>query len=393
MRVRRIVAPSFALALTAGIAVSGCGQDAPADGPIPIGGIFTLTEPARDVSTLNGLHLAVSEINARGGVDVGGTRRELALQVLNDDALPPKAVANANKLVNQRNVVALLGPVKSTLAIPVGAVAERGGVPMITPGSTNPETTRGRRYVFRTIMTDDFQGAVAASFVRNAIGLRRAALYYDASSQYSTGIASSFRAGFVRHRGTVVATRTYTADQPSHVGGMRGLARSRPDVLYLPNTAEDVAVQGRRARTLGMRTILLGGDTWAGQSFLRSPAFDGSYHTAQWSPDLDDPRSQRFVAAYRKRYGEDPTQYSATAYDAVGLLAEAVSRARTIAPRAIRDELDRIDTYDGVSARLRYHDGGDPLATAVVVHSTRRGTRVVARITPESISPEPIGSP
>lgn len=379
--------------IAAAVVLGGCGEDDAPSGPIPIGGIFTLAGPAEDESTLHGLRLAIDEINAGGGVEVGGRRRRLALRMLDDEALPPTAVANANELVNQRNVVALLGPVKSTLAIPVGAVAERGGVPMITPGSTNPATTRGRTFVFRTIVTDDFQGAVAAAFARQAIGARNAAMFYDASSPYSTGIAASFRSGFERRDGKVVASGTYTPDQASRTAGMRRLARSDPDVLYLPNPASDTARQGRRARSLGMSAVLLGGDTWAEQTFLRARAFRGSYHTAQWSPDLEDPRSRAFVAAYRRRTGEDPSQYAATAYDAAGLLAEAITRAGRAEPAAIRAALDAVDTYDGVSGRLRYFKGGDPVASAVVVRSTRDGTKVVARLTPESITPEPTGQP
>lgn len=394
MRAPRMHRAALALAATAVLASgSGCGGDEPDRSPIPVGGIFTLEGPARDDSTLKGLRMALDRVNRGGGVEVGGVRRRLALVTLDDQAAPPSAVSAANELVNQRNVVALLGPVKSTLAIPVGAVAERGRVPMITSGSTNPATTRDRRFVFRTIVTDDFQGAVAASFARTAIGARRAALFYDASSPYSTGIAGSFRSGFERRRGSISATGTYTPDQRSRTRGLRRIARTPTDVLYLPNPASDAAAQGRAARRLGMEAILLGGDTWAEQDFLSSRPFRGSFHTAQWSPDLDDARSRRFVAAYRRRTGETPSQYAATAYDAVGLLARAITLAGRAEPEAIQQALAGITAYTGVSGALRYRGSGDPTTGAVVIRGTAGGSRLVAQLRPESIDTEPAPAP
>ncbi|MBJ7331181.1 MAG: ABC transporter substrate-binding protein [Solirubrobacteraceae bacterium] len=384
---------SAAVLLLAFLAVlaGGCGDAEPATGPIPIGGIFTETGPAEDTETLAGVQLALGEINHAGGVRVGDVRRPLELEILDDRADPPVAVARANELVNQRGVVALLGPVKSTLAIPVGAVAERGGVPMITSGSTNPATTRGRAYVFRTIVTDDLQGAAAASFARDRLDARKAAVVYEVSSPYSTGLASSFSAGFVREGGRVSQRVPYTSDTSDRASGVQRLAGAEPDVLYLPNTAADAAAQGRRARRLDIDATLMGGDTWAEQNFLRAPHFRGSYHTAQWSPDRKDPRSRAFVAAYRKSAREEPSLYSATAYDAVGLLAAAISKAGKAEPEAIREALDDVTVYEGVSGQLRYGRQGDPQTTIAVIRSTPRGTQIVADIDPRAIAPEPAG--
>lgn len=206
-----------AAVVAAAVVLAGCGDggESTRQGPpVRVGAIFTTTGEVADTNALRGIRLAVREINARGGVETGDVRRRIELVLTPDENRPPVAVARGNQLVNQRRVVALLGPNKSLLAIPVGRIAERARIPMITPGSTNPETTRGKRFVFRTVFIDDFQGDVAARFARVRLGARRAAVLYDVASPYNRGLAEAFRAAFEREGGDLTAFVPYTTDEP-----------------------------------------------------------------------------------------------------------------------------------------------------------------------------------
>lgn len=377
--------PLIVLALMI-VLVAGCGDDNSESGPpIRVGGIFTLQGDLKDSTALDGLRLAMREVNAEGGVDVDGTRRELQLILEDDEFEPSIAVARANELINQRGIVALLGPVKSTLAIPVGAVAERGRVPMITSGSTNPATTAGRRYVFRTIFTDDFQGAVAADFARENLGAGTAAVHYEASSPYSSVLADAFTTAFEDREGRVVATTTYTADAPDTTKGLERLATKDFDVLYLPNTNVDTGKQGRRAHRLGIDATLLGGDSWSIDTYSKSVAFQDSYATAFWAPELTNARSQGFVDAFTRAYDRTPGAYEAAAYDSVGLLTRAIEDAGSTDPTAIRNALDATVRYDGVSGTLLYGKGGDPRTDAVVLRASDGEAKLDTEVRPADV--------
>src|SRR5690606_40800918 len=95
-------------------------------------------------------------------------------------------------------------------AIPAAQTAENWRTPLISPWSTNPQTTAGKRYVFRAAFIDDFQGQVVATFARQRLGAETAAVLFDIASEYNKGIAEIFRASFEAMGGRVVAWETYT---------------------------------------------------------------------------------------------------------------------------------------------------------------------------------------
>lgn len=364
-----MTAPRSITAVLAGVALAaaGCGGDSSDGDEVHIAGMFTLSGETADVQSARGARLAVAEINRAGGVMIDGDRRRLRLRLTDDRAEPQVAVARANELLSRPGVAALVGPSKSVVAVPVGAVAERAGIPMITPASTSPATTRDRRFVFRTTFTDDVQGAVAAQFARQRLRARTAAVMYEATSPYNSGLATSFRQEFLARGGKIVGVAAYTVDEEDHARGMDRLAAARPDVLYLPNAAPDVELQARRARRVGLAGTLLGGDAWDVSRLRDLPLFDGSYATTLWSADTRDASARAFVQTFQRAYGTLPSAYAASSYDAVRLIAGALRRAGSVTPSAIRDELDAVTVHDGAVGRLVFGDGGDPETGAVVL--------------------------
>ncbi|MBJ7331180.1 MAG: ABC transporter substrate-binding protein [Solirubrobacteraceae bacterium] len=371
--------PAATLMMTlAAMTLPGCGGDPAAPDPIVLTGMFTLSGDNEDIQSRRATRLAIRDINAGGGIRIAGGRRPLRVAFVDDRADPQVGVQRANEILSRPETIALLGPGKSQVAVPVGAVAERSGIPMISPTSTNPATTRGRRFVFRTTFTDDVQGAIAARFARSRLHASTAAIAYEATSLYSAGLARSFRREFAGTGGRVVSA-SYTVDQGDHTAPIERLARHRPDVLYLPNASPDVEWQAERARRRGLDATLLGGDAWNLNRYREIPGFDGSYATGLWFPDSRSARSRRFTSAFQTAYGIPPTGNGAAAYDAVHLLARAITAAGTTEPEAIRDALDAITVYDGVAGRFVYARGGDPRTGAVVVRIKAGGAAVAAR--------------
>lgn len=364
MTARRAI---LALVTAATLAAAGCGDDAGDGAEVDIAGLFTLSGETADVQSTRGARLAVAEINRAGGVTIDGDRRRLRLRIADDRAEPQVAVARANELLSRPGVAALVGPSKSVVAVPVGAVAERAGIAMITPASTSPATTRDRRFVFRTTFTDDVQGEVAAQFARRRLRARTAAVMYEATSPYNSGLARSFRREFRKRGGRIAGVASYTVDEEDHARGMDRLAAARPDVLYLPNAAPDVELQARRARRVGLDGTLLGGDAWDVSRLRDLPLFEGSYATTLWSADTRDAAGRAFVRTFRQAYGTPPSAYAASSYDAVRLIADALTRAGTATPSAVRDELDAVTVHDGAVGRLIFGDDGDPQTGAVVL--------------------------
>ena len=99
------------------------------------------------------------------------------------------AVKASTKLITEDEVLVIIGPQSSKQAVPAGDVANKYETPMISPWSTNPDTTKDRPYVFRGCFLDPFQGPVPANFITEKFGFTRAAVLYDVASDYPKGLA------------------------------------------------------------------------------------------------------------------------------------------------------------------------------------------------------------
>ena len=112
----------------------------------------------------NAAEMYKADINGAGGLEVGGKKYMLEFIYMDNEAKADSAVNAALKLIEQEEVVAIIGPNSSKQAVPAGGTANENRVPMISPWSTNPNTTLDRPWVFRAAFLDPFQGPVIADF-------------------------------------------------------------------------------------------------------------------------------------------------------------------------------------------------------------------------------------
>lgn len=325
--------------------------------------------PVVGQSSRNAALMAVDEVNAAGGLLVGGTRRPVRLIIEDNQDNPAIAAAVAQKLIYQDRVVAMIGPNASRDAIPAATIAESARTPMISPWSTNPQTTAGKRYVFRACFTDDFQGRVVASFVYNDLGARRAAVLYDVASDYNKGIAEIFRSSFTELGGQVVAFETYTTGDRDFSSQLTRITALQPDVLFLPNYYSEVPLQIQQARNLGYSGPVVGSDSWGSAEIitLGGQAMEGQYFTTHYAPDIATPEARRFIEGYEARYGATPDDVAALTYDAFGMLFQAIQAAGSTDREAIREALAQITEFTGVTGTMSFRGSGDPEKTAVVL--------------------------
>ena len=159
---------------------------------------------------------------------------------------------------------------------------------MVSPLSSSPATTEGKRFVFRLAFLDDVQGAAMGRFAAEELDARRAGVLYDISTAYGRNLAAIFRESFEKHGGRIVAFESYTRDQPLDFREpLTRIRRTTPDVLYLPDETEAVAAQILQAREQGLDMTILGGDTWDMESFKLMPESDGAFMAHQWHPSID----------------------------------------------------------------------------------------------------------
>jgi branched-chain amino acid transport system substrate-binding protein len=336
--------------------------------------IGLITPLSGDVKTFgesvrNSFLIAVEEANARGGV-VGMK----ITYVVQDDKNDPTEAANvANLLVNQQRVKAIVGSVTSKTTIPVSDIIQSARIPTISPTATNPKVTvaDGKRkdYMFRACFIDPFQGTVMAKFSRETLKGKSAAVLYDASNDYSKGIAEIFRDTFRKQGGKVAAFESYGKDDVDFSALLTKVKASGADVLFLPDYYNKVGLIAKQVREKGLNVRLVGPDGWDSPDLVRiaGSAIEGGYFSNHYSPDDRRPEVVAWVKKYKERHGQVPDALGTLAYDATNLLLEAIRKAGSDDPKKIRDALASIKDFKAVSGKSTMGRDGDMIKSAAIL--------------------------
>lgn len=332
-----------------------------------IAGPMTGDQSKMGMDFRNGVSLAIEDWNSKGGVL--GKKIEL---VIGDDQHDPKqAVAVANKMVTG-GVVGVIGHFNSSCSIPASDVYHRGGIPMITPASTNPQLTeKGYRGVFRVCGRDDQQGKVGADFVMTRLHVKRVAVIHDKTT-YGQGLADEFKKALgagveiVYYGGIVQGDKDFK-------GVLTSIREKKPELIFFGGIYPEMGLLARQSRELGIVVPFMSGDGSIDPKFIEiagADAAEGTYLT--FSPDPQNiPTAKEFVERYRAKYGE-LGPYSIYAFDAANIMLTAVQAANTTEGGAVIEKLHAME-FDGALGRIRFDEKGDVTVSPYVVWITKGG--------------------
>lgn len=337
-------------------------------------------------SVKNAFLLAIEEANSRGGV-LG----KKITYVIADDKNDPTEAANAGaKLINQDRVNYIIGSVSSKCSIPLSEICQAADVLMVTPTSTNPKVTirdDGSRKpnIFRACFIDPFQGKVAAKFALEQLKAKKAAVLYDIGNDYTKGLAEFFRDAFQKGGGVITVYESYSKDDVDFSALLTKVKGENPDILFLPDYYNKVALIAKQARQMGLQSILLGGDGWDSPDMVKiaGEAIEGGYFTNHYSPDDPRPEVQEWVKKYEEKYGSKPDALATLAYDATNLLLEAIRRANSEEVSKVREALQKIREFKCVSGEMSIDENGDPIKGAVILQYKGGKQVFVAMVKPD----------
>ncbi len=331
---------------------------------------LTGDNPIIGESSLQGVELALSEINAAGGVKIGDKSYQLAVKPLDNEFNAESAAVVAQTFADDSDIVAMIGPNDSAMCLGSQAIVETG-LPAITPWATQVDITSGK-YFFRACYTDNFQGEILAKYAFEYEKAKKAAVLYDMSNDYNVGISKIFRASFEALGGEVVEYQSYNANEKDFSAQLTKIIAAKPDILLLPNFYAEVVDQAEQARSLGYEGKFIGSDTWGDQLLLdldENGVLEGCVWCGHYALDIASDKALAFIDSYHKKYGTKafPNDIVALNYDAVNLLKLGIENAQSTDRDAIRDGLASIKIYEGVTGTMKFEGGGDPTKSAVMI--------------------------
>jgi branched-chain amino acid transport system substrate-binding protein len=351
------------LVIAASLAL-GCTKKS--DDEIVVGAYLSLSGPDSTfgIDSKDGIALAVDEVNAAGGVK----GKKIRVVYEDDKSTTQEATQKVRQLIDRDKAVALLGEVASSRSLAGGLIANTSKVPMISPSSSAKDVTEGRDWVFRTCPTDEMQGVSAARFVKDELKKTKVGVFYTAQDTYSTGLAKAFRDAFTKIGGQIVVDKGYPKGETNFRTFLAELKAASPEVVFVPNYYGDMVPIARQAKELGMPgSIFIGGDGWDSADLLTGAGaeLEGAYFMDHYAPDVPWPASKAFLSKFAAKYHHEPTTIGAQGYDGARILFDAIGRAASIQPDAIRKAL--LETKDFVGATGPTTIGADRNANKPIV--------------------------
>ncbi|WP_337845724.1 branched-chain amino acid ABC transporter substrate-binding protein [Thermus sp.] len=293
-----------------------------------------------------GAELAVEEAKARFkqlGFD-------LQFVPYDDQANPDVGVANANRIINDPDILGVVGHLNSGVAIPSSEVYARVNLVMVSPANTNPRVTdRKLPNVNRICGRDDVQGPAGAEYAFNNLKVNTVFIIHDKTA-YGQGLAEEFKKRFEALGGRAVAFvgTEETSNFVPIINQIRG-ARPVPQLIYFGGIYSQIGPFVKQLRERGLTTRLMGGDGLDSAEFERlagSQAAKGTYYTTVAGPVSAFPKAKAFAQRFKQKYGKDVEGFGIYAYDAANVILTALEKA-------IKDNGGKKPTREQVSKAVR----------------------------------------
>jgi branched-chain amino acid transport system substrate-binding protein len=377
----KIVVAVLALAIGA-LALAGCGKDSDV---IKVGFNLELTGDIPKVGEASkfAAEMLKEDINSKGGLEIGGKKYKLEFVYQDNEAKAESAVNAALKLINQDGVVAIVGPNSSKQAIPAGGACNDSQVPMVTPWSTNPDTTKDRPWVFRACFLDPFQGPVAVNFAAKQFGAKTAAVIFDIANDYSKGLAEIFKAEWEKKMGagTVVGFESHGTKDQDFSAQLTKIVAAKPDFIFVPDNYNQVALIVKQAHDLGYKGPFMGSDAWGSAELMTLCGKDciGQFFSTHYAAAGAQGATKEFIDRYNTKYKYVPDDVAALTWDATRLVLQAIQAAGKVEKdikaerKLVRDALAGIKEFAGITGNMKFAGTGDPQKCAVVVQISPEG--------------------
>jgi branched-chain amino acid transport system substrate-binding protein len=375
----------FVLFTVTALCFAGGGKDTGgAETTITLGGIFPLSGDVAvyGVEAQRGIQLAIEEINAAGGVN----GKKIVLISEDDEGNPEKTVNAYTKLTTQNRVKIIIGSLTSGCTQAMTALAQAQKVLLIAPAATMASITDAGDYIFRACFIDPFQGTVGGIFAAKELGKTKAAVLYDNGNDYSVGLTENFIAAFQQNGGNIVGRESYNKGDVDFNAQLTIIKSANPDVVYLPDYYSTVSLIAKQLRAQGITTPIVGADGWDGLTENAGDEVLDGFYSNHYAPDSTEARVANFVKAFQTKYKSVPVSFAALGYDSMYMLRDALVRANSTDPTAVRDALAKTDgSY--VTGNLRFDAKRNPIKSAVMVELVKGSDGKLTTVYKSTVNP------
>jgi branched-chain amino acid transport system substrate-binding protein len=325
---------------------------------IKLGAAEALTGPAAKygIAIKNGFTLAADEVNAKGGVN--GNKLVLVLE--DEQGKKEEAINVFKKLIFQDKVLLVFGPTLSNSAFAAGPIANAAKVVAFGTSNTAEGITAMGPFSFRnSVMEADVLPVTVRAAVKH-FGLKKVAVMYGNDDAFTKNGYDVFKNTLQAQKIEVTNTETYAKGDVDFKAQLTKIKASNPDAIVCSCLAEEAANIILQTRALGMKQPFIGGNGLNSPKLfeIAKNAGDNTVMGSPWSSENTAPANKAFVAAYKAKFNAEPDQFSAQAYDAFYIVAEALKKVKLTGNLdkdrlALRDALPAVK-LDGATGKFAF---------------------------------------
>ena len=324
------------------------------------------TAAAYGEAEVKGFELAVSEINAKGGIN----GKKVKLESMDDKGDATEASNAYNKLAGDNNVLAVAGPTISATTAAVAPLADQSKLVTIAPAATSDSIETGN-YLFRTCFKDSYQGEVAARFAAENLKVKKVAVLYGTGDPYSSGVGEAF-AKAAEKLGLEVVDKesSSSADDTEYSAQLQKIQASGAELLYAPyyySVAGPYIIP--QARSVGFEGYVMGPDGYDGLKLTGDKSqYNKTYYTTHYSADDNtNTKVQDFIKSYKSKNNAEPNTFAALGYDTIYMIKQAIEKAGENATREAGRHAVAGMNFDGVTGKFTMDKSGSPTKSVIVL--------------------------
>ncbi|MEG0829932.1 MAG: ABC transporter substrate-binding protein [Anaerovoracaceae bacterium] len=303
-------------------------------------------------------------------------------------------------LMNKKPLV-VLGSYGSIYSLIANDYIEAKKTPGIAITNINPLVTSNNSYYFRVCFVESYQGEALAKYVVDYLKQDTAAVLAPAEDDQATAMAKTFRdklKAMTGNEDAVVTTEQFETGEKDFSKHLKAIGESKAKTVFVTGDVTDAANIVKQAEAMGMKLVFLGDSRWGTDEFLgavgKYAEKNIAFSTFAEPEETATENSEKFLTAYKAKYGEDATPDGATAlgFDAYAIAIDAIEKAGVNATgEEVRKKLIEEENFPGASGKITFGSNGDPKKSVVINTIVNYKVKPICTINPDSknkINPE-----
>ncbi len=331
----------------------------------------------------SGVTMKVDEINAAGGIN----GKKVEAVYFDEQCEPREAATVSTKIANDAELIGVVGHLCSSAHLAALPTYIREGVAAISPTATNVTITdknkddKGQVWSFRNVYRDDFQGKFLADYVQKVMGLKKVAVFYE-NNDYGIGLKDAFVNEAKAIGLELAGEEAYKKGDQDFTPQLTKFKGAAPDALFVAGYYPEGALIADQAKKVGLNVPKFGADGFDNADYIKlgGEAADDTYLTAPFLAETAGPDAKKFIEDFQKKFGREVDWMSANAYDAAGMMLEAIAKVGPDRAK-VREYLAAIDSpekgYKGVTG-INYFDANGDCQKPAFVKMVKDGKFVPA---------------